>query len=173
MCCTPSQRLSTSGYKTLCEGLARTCTLRRLSLAGSHLGDANMLLLQEGLEKNCSLEELDLTACGLSDVGAACVASVIKRHADRRVDMAFHRHLREYPDLSLGEARAQATHRHALHQAARDVDAACGGIMHVELAENEVRLSTLEMHVYFNPLSTQFQQIACEMCILRSGTIAH
>eukprot|EP00955_Chlamydomonas_euryale_P041120 351893-Chlamydomonas_euryale.AAC.32 len=30
-----------------------------------------------------SLEELDLTACGLSDVGAACVASVIKvNHAD-------------------------------------------------------------------------------------------
>jgi len=47
------------------------------------LVSAPIQLLQEGLEKNCSLEELDLTACGLSDVGAACVASVIKvNHAD-------------------------------------------------------------------------------------------
>lgn len=139
-CCI--QRLSPSGYKLLSEGLARSSTLKRLSLAGSHLGDANLLLLQEGLENNCSLEELDLTACGLTDDGAACVASVVKRHADRRVTMAFHRHLREYPDASRGPAQAQAEHQEALGRAAREVDAACGGIMHIELAENEVRLCT-------------------------------
>ncbi|KAG1671556.1 hypothetical protein FOA52_011278 [Chlamydomonas sp. UWO 241] len=131
-------RLSPSGYKVLSEGLARNTTLKRLSLSGSHLGDANLMLLQQGLESNRSLEELDLTACGLSDDGAACVASVVKRQADRRITMAFHHHLREYPDSSRGAAAAQAAHQAALRAAAKEVDEACGGLMHIAMAENEV-----------------------------------
>ena len=66
------------------------------------------------------------------------LAPCMQRHADRRVILAFHRHLREYPDISRDPAAARTAHQRALHAAAREVDAQCGGLMHIELAENKV-----------------------------------
>ncbi|KAL6749679.1 hypothetical protein V8C86DRAFT_2837750 [Haematococcus lacustris] len=129
-------RLSCSGYAAISRGLAHCPTLRRLSFAGSHMGDMRLMELQEGLAAHLGLEELDLTACRLTDQGVSCVADIIKMHAKRRVDAGWVAGLRQYPDLSLDPSMASTRHYQAMRDIAQQVDAQCGGLLHLELAEN-------------------------------------
>ncbi|KXZ53904.1 hypothetical protein GPECTOR_6g822 [Gonium pectorale] len=131
-------RFSEGGYTMLSEALAANKTLKRLSLAGSHLGDTRFMCLKPGLVTNNSLEELDLTACNLSDAAALCVAGIIKAHADRRQALAFDEQLREYPDSSLLPHAAHGAFHARLRSIAASVDERCGGLLHLELAENKL-----------------------------------
>ncbi|GFH16254.1 uncharacterized protein HaLaN_12639, partial [Haematococcus lacustris] len=101
-----------------------------------HLMMAVHALKQEGLAAHLGLEELDLTACRLTDQGVSCVADIIKMHAKRRVDAGWVAGLRQYPDLSLDPSMASTRHYQAMRDIAQQVDAQCGGLLHLELAEN-------------------------------------
>ena len=129
-------RLTSAGYRTLSSALARNVTLKKLSFRGSHMRDGLLALLQPGLEANNSLEVLDLTACSLSDRSATLLASIIKSHTERRIVLGFHDHLRTYPDLSLAPRDSEFRYRRELQQLAKGVDEQCGGLVHLELAEN-------------------------------------
>ncbi|GLC45382.1 hypothetical protein PLESTM_001728300 [Pleodorina starrii] len=131
-------RFSDSGCTMLSNALASTTSLKRLSFAGSHMGDARITILKPGLVSNNSLEELDLTACALSDEAACSVASVIKAHVDRRMALAFDGQLRCYPNTSLPPARAHLEHHAELRAIAREVDEQAGGLLHLEMAENKL-----------------------------------
>ncbi|KAG2443639.1 hypothetical protein HXX76_001989 [Chlamydomonas incerta] len=133
-------RFSESGYVMLGEALAASKTLRRLSFAGSHMGLQRLQWLKPGLTANNSLEELDLTACGLGDVAAQCVAAVIKSHADRRQSLVFDEQLRLYPDASglVPQHAAHLAFAGQLRAIAASVDERCGGLLHLELAENKM-----------------------------------
>lgn len=63
----------------------------------------------------------------------------MQRHADKRVDHHFDRLLREYPDTSRDATAARTQYQRALRAANNDLDTLCGGLMHLELAENRVR----------------------------------
>ncbi|EFJ42021.1 hypothetical protein VOLCADRAFT_97964 [Volvox carteri f. nagariensis] len=132
-------RLSESGCTMLSEALATNSTLKRLSFAGSHMGDERVRWLKPGLIGNNTLEELDLTACNLTDAAARDVAAVIKAHVDRRLNLAFDEQLRHYPDTSLPRHRAHLEHHAQLRLIARQVDQAAGGLLHLELAENKLK----------------------------------
>ena len=67
-----------------------------------------------------------------------CTAHALQHHAGRRVDMAYNRHLRQYPDISIDPVVAQAEHFRQIRETAREVDVQCGGLLHLELAENLV-----------------------------------
>ncbi|GFH25329.1 uncharacterized protein HaLaN_23271, partial [Haematococcus lacustris] len=108
----------------LLERILRTSPLTELQLG------------MEGLAAHLGLEELDLTACRLTDQGVSCVADIIKMHAKRRVDAGWVAGLRQYPDLSLDASMASTRHYQAMRDIAQQVDAQCGGLLHLELAEN-------------------------------------
>lgn len=52
--------------------------------------------------------------------------------------MAFDQQLREYPDASLHPDAARAAHASRMRAIAKTVDERCGGLLHLELAENKV-----------------------------------
>ena len=131
-------RLSPAGYRTLATAIARNGTLKKLSFRGSHMGDGLLALMKPGLEANTSLEILDLTACSITDRSVTLLASIIKTHTERRIVLGYHNHLRAYPDSSLAPRDSEALHRRELQQLAKGVDEQCGGLVHLELAENSV-----------------------------------
>lgn len=59
-------------------------------------------------------------------------------HADRRMGLVFDEQLRCYPDPSLPPHAAHAAFHSRLRAIGRDVDERCGGLLHLELAENKV-----------------------------------
>eukprot|EP00798_Chlamydomonas_sp_ICE-L_P010817 gene10817-4989_t len=59
-------------------------------------------------------------------------------HADRRVTLAYHRHLRQYPNTSKAPEVAETEHLKEIRDTAHEVDSLCGGLLHLELAENQV-----------------------------------
>lgn len=52
--------------------------------------------------------------------------------------LAFDEQLRLYPDSSLHPHPAHMTHHAQLRAIARSVEERCGGLLHLELAENKV-----------------------------------
>mmetsp|Transcript_71645 Transcript_71645/g.226352 ORF Transcript_71645/g.226352 Transcript_71645/m.226352 type:complete len:300 (+) Transcript_71645:123-1022(+) len=71
-------------------------TVRRLSLAGSYVGDVGMCALTAGLRANNSLEEVDFSACHLTDRAGAEIATVVKAHSARRAVAHWEETLRSY-----------------------------------------------------------------------------
>lgn len=53
----------------------------------------------------------------------------------------FLHQLRTYPDTSLGLGRSRLIHYRDMRTIAKQVDDECGGLLHVELAENKVSSS--------------------------------
>ncbi len=75
----------------------------------------------------------------------------MQSHADRRVNAAFDLKLRAYPDGSMGAGRGLAEHHATMRGIAHEVDGACGGLLHLELAENKVRVWS-EYVAYWTPV---------------------
>lgn len=65
------------------EGLLHNSTLKRLSFAGSHMGDVPLQSIREGLVAHNAMEELDLTACALTNDGAYFLGSIVKVSTQR------------------------------------------------------------------------------------------
>ncbi|GAX76011.1 hypothetical protein CEUSTIGMA_g3454.t1 [Chlamydomonas eustigma] len=161
-------RMAHNAYKALSCGLARNSSIKKLSFAGSHLGDQALEMMQSGLIANSSLEELDLTACEVSDMGANKIAAIITSHAQRRLNLAFHWQLREYPDASLDNTTAQVLHQRALRSVAKEVDLECGGLRHIELAENKITDSGAKVMCAALSFDRRLVLLSLRACLLTS-----
>lgn len=65
--------------------------------------------------------------------------------AMRRVGMGWEAGLRQYPDLSLAPGTSRLRHYLAMRDIAGQVDDECGGLLHVEMAENG-QVSNIRRH---------------------------
>ena len=82
--------------KALARGLMGNRTLRKISLAGSGIGDTNFLIVFQVLPSLQHLQELCLPYCKLTDTSGKAIASLIKGNASKSATDMWQSQLRTY-----------------------------------------------------------------------------
>lgn len=73
----PGLRFSVNGLRLIAKALARSATIKRLSLRETLIGDEGFGALVPGLLENESLVDLDLASCSLTDLSGRRVADLL------------------------------------------------------------------------------------------------
>ena len=82
--------------KALAKGLLGNRTIRKLSFAGSNIGDTNFLTVYQVLKTMYALEELAVPYCKLTDASGKAIAGLIKGNASRSATEVWQSQLRTY-----------------------------------------------------------------------------
>ena len=149
--------------KALARGLTGNRTLRKISLAGSGIGDTNFLVVFQVLPSLQHLQELCLPYCKLTDTSGKAIASLIKGNASKSATDMWQSQLRTY--------RPQSPRKGYDHAELQKLDAISiesnDGIVILDLAGNKLTHRTA--HAMSNALQHDAKMVSLNLSSNKIG----
>ena len=143
--------------KALARGLMGNRTLRKLSLAGSGIGDTNFLVVFQVLPSLQHLQELRMPYCKLTDTSGKAIASLIKGNASKSATDMWQSQLRTY--------RPRSPRRGYDHEELQKLDAIAiesnDGLVILDLAGNKLTHRTA--HAMSNALQHDSKMVSLNL----------